>query len=144
MFSKLKRFDLSIEYCTRSIRIYAEKNSISNQRIIELHQRLSEFKRGYNDDVYASETASTFRMCNWPGCDKTFGYETNSMCSRCDNAHYCGTKCQLKHWNAGHKNTCRRRRQRHFQEKKDECRWCFQPCVGDYCGEKCRVPCLSK
>ena len=43
--------------------------------------------------------------CSYPECNKENC--KRFVCMKCRACYYCNTECQLKHWKAGHKNTCR-------------------------------------
>ena len=48
-----------------------------------------------------------YRACAFPFCSEIESDVTKfNLCHLCDQATYCSQKCQMDHWNAGHKKMC--------------------------------------
>jgi len=71
-----------------------------NRKQIDL--RVQKFKETRGE----SRNAIPERVCANCGKEEIILEKKLKACSNCNSVFYCGKKCQKKHWNKGHENTC--------------------------------------
>jgi tetratricopeptide (TPR) repeat protein len=102
-YAKLKRFDMAVTYVSNALEIYTGCLDKSHPYVVSAITALENYR------LATGVVVSDKRMCNNnPLCKNIFTWDhRETMCSGCNDAHYCTPKCQLEHWPV-HKLKCKR------------------------------------
>jgi len=85
---------------------------------LKKHVKLQDYKSSYkhwekivksmpSKTILTNVPVRTVEKCAYYGCQKMERYVREfHVCSKCQAARYCSTKCQRKHWKSGHKQNC--------------------------------------